>query len=223
VLFATVVVFATACGGTSDAPAQGDVDVPTLLDEAADAMAGLESARFTMERSGASIEIAGLEFVAAEGQYAAPANARAILQVRVGDLSVEMGTIAIGDLVWLTNPLTGGWEEIPEGTGFNIAVIFDPTVGWVPLLTQDLSDISYEGTDGEGHRIHGIIAASRVEFLTAGLVAAQAVEADIWIDPDTSHITKVAFETTLDGAVSEWTIQMSQFDEPVVIEAPAIP
>jgi len=199
------------------------MDVPTLLDQAAEAMAGLESARFSMERGGASIEIAGFEFVTAEGQYAAPASARAILRARVGDLSVEMGTIAVGDQVWLTNPLTGEWEEIPEGTGFNIAVIFDPTVGWVPLLTEDLSDISYEGTDGEGHRVHGVIAASRVEFLTAGLVAAQAVEADIWIHPDTAHITRVAFETTLEGAVSEWIIEMSEFDEPVVIEAPSVP
>jgi len=215
---------AASCGG-QDAPPDPSFDVDALIDEAAAAMGSLESARFTMERSGAPVEVAGLEFTSAEGQYDSPGSARAILQVKIGDLAVEVGTIAIDERVWLTNPLTGGWEEIPEETGFNIAVIFDPHVGWVPLLTEDLSDVRYigirDGGSGDRHVIHGSIAASRVEFLTAGLVEAQSVESDIWIHPDSGHITRVEFETTLDGAVSRWIIGLSEFDRPVTIEAPA--
>ncbi|MCJ7724967.1 MAG: LppX_LprAFG lipoprotein [Acidimicrobiia bacterium] len=221
-LLAAALVLA-ACGGTA-APTD-PVDVDALISRAAAAMESLESARFTMVRSGAPVEVAGLEFASAEGQYAAPDSARAILQVRAADIAVEVGTIAVGDRVWLTNPLTGGWEEIAAGSGFNIAVIFDAEVGWVPLLTDDLSGITYVGIrsdgDGDRHMIHGTIAASRIEFLTAGLVEAQAVEADIWIHPESGHITKVEFETTLDGAVSRWVIGLSEFDLPVTIDAPA--
>jgi len=188
-------------------------------------MAVLQSARFTMKRSGAPVEVAGLEFVSAEGQYAAPAAALALLQVRVSDLSVEVGTIAIEERVWLTNPLTGRWEEIPEGTGFNIAIIFDAEVGWVPLLTEDLSDVAYLGVrdDGAGprHVIHGSIAPVRVEFLTAGLVEAQLVESDIWIHPDSGYITRVEFSTDDGGAISQWVIRLSEFDDPVTIDPPA--
>ena len=222
-LLLAVVLVTASCGGT---PASTEpVDVDALIDRAAAAMASLESARFTMVRSGAPVEVAGLEFGSAEGQYAAPDSARAILQVKAADISVEVGTIAVGERVWLTNPLTGGWEEISAGTGFNIAVIFDSEVGWVPLLTEDLSRITYLGMrdedGGARHVVHGTIAASRVEFLTAGLVEAQSVEADISIHPDSGHITRVEFQTTLDGAVSTWTIGLSEFDVPVTIEAPA--
>ncbi|MCB2223002.1 MAG: LppX_LprAFG lipoprotein [Actinobacteria bacterium] len=211
-----------ACGG-ADLEPPADLDV--LLSDAAVAMGSIGSARFEMVRGGAPVEIAGLDFVSAEGQYSAPDRARAILDVKVNDISAEVGTIAIGPKVWLTNPLTGAWEAIPEGSGFNIAVIFDPATGWVPLLTDDLSGVSYAGTadagDGPRYVVHGDIAAPRVEVLTAGLVSAQAVEADIWIHPDTGHITRVEFATVLGGAQSEWTITLSDFDEPVTIEAPS--
>ena len=226
---ATLLIIALAsgaCGGARDiTPPDPSLDVDALIVRAAEAMAGLETARFTMDRAGAPVEIAGFEFVSAEGQYAAPAAARALLQVRVSDLSVELGTIAIDERVWLTNPVTGGWEEIPDGTGFNIAIIFDAEVGWVPLLTDDLSDVSYLGTMDEGsgprHVIHGSIAAERVEFLTAGLVEAQSVESYIWIHPESRHITRVEFATDDRGAVSEWTIRLTEFDEPVIIDPPA--
>lgn len=217
-MLVVLAVAAAACGGGATG---SDVDVDAVIGRAADTMAAITSARFTMERGGDPVEIGGLEFVSAEGVYLAPAGAKAILQVKAADLSVEMGTIAVGDRVWLTNPLTGGWEAIPEGSGFNIATVFDPEVGWVPLLTEDLSAVEYRGTEQGAHVIHGVIAAGRVAFLTAGLVEAQAVEADIRIDVETGHITGVDFATTLDGATSTWSIRMSGFDDPVEVEPPA--
>ena len=84
----------------------------------------------------------------------------------------------------------GGWELIPPESAFNLAIIFDPYVGWGPLLTEDLSEIEYRGMDSDGsadrHHLTGTIAASRIEFLTAGLVEAQAVESDLnlnWLFP----------------------------------------
>ena len=218
-------VVLVSCGGGAEAPPDPDFDVDALIARAAAAMGTVETARFTMERGGAAVEFAGIEFAAAEGQYAAPDRARALLQVRVADLSAELGTIAVGEQVWLTNPLTGAWEEIAPGTGFNIATVFDPEVGWVPLLTEDLSDVTYLGPrDGAGGRreaIRGSISEGRVEFLTAGLVTAQSVDAEIWIDPAAGHITRVEFETDLDGAVSTWLIEMREFDAPVTIDPPA--
>lgn len=218
-LLLVVCVALAACGG-GDEPG-GDLDLDALIERAADTMGTITSARFTMERSGAPVEISGLRFDSAEGVYAAPASAKAILQVKAADLSVEVGTIAVGERVWLTNPLTGEWEEIPLGSGFNIAVVFDPEVGWVPLLTDDLSRVEYRGREDGSDIVHGTIAASRVEFLTAGLVEAQAVEADIWIDAATGHITRVEFATVLDGDRSRWVIEMSGFDESVTIEPPS--
>jgi lipoprotein LprG len=212
-------ILLAGCGGGADQEASADV--AAVIDLAAQTMGGITSAAFAMRRTGAPVEISDLRFDSAEGVYSAPASAKAILQVKAADISVELGTIAIGERVWLTNPLTGQWEEIPAGSGFNIAVVFDPDVGWVPLLTEDLSDIELVGVEGGTYVIHGTIAASRVEFLTAGLVEAQAVEADIWIDGDDGYIERVEFATEFGGAATTWVIEMSGFDEPVTVEPPA--
>jgi lipoprotein LprG len=210
--------------GASPPPASA-ADAAELIDRAAVAMGTIETVRFSMERSGAPIEISGMEFVSADGQFAAPAATRAVLHVRAGDLSVELGTIGIDDAVWLTNPLTSEWEQLAAGTGFNPAVVFDPALGWVPLLTDDLGEVDYRGIDDPGggpqHLIHGIIAEERITSLTAGLVSAQSVEADIWIDPADDRITRVVFETVGDAGVSGWVIELSEFDEPVTIGPPA--
>jgi hypothetical protein len=46
------------------------------------------------------------------------------------------------------------------------------------------------------------------------------VEADIWIHPESKHITRVEFATTIDDAETDWIIRLSDFDEPVTVEAP---
>lgn len=208
-----------ACGGTTDDPASAGPQ--ELVDEAASVMATITSSSFTMERSGAPVEIEGMVFESARGEYAAPDSARAILSVRAGDLAVKLGTIAIGDRVWLTNPLTGAWEQLARGSGFNPAIVFDPHLGWVPLLTEDLTDLRDAGAADGARVVRGVVAASRVEFLTAGLVEAQSVEADIHIDADGGHIVRVEFTTGGETGESEWVIELGDFDAPVTIQAPA--
>jgi hypothetical protein len=214
-----LLLITVSCG--EDQPGTAAVDAEALTADAAAAMATITSTAFTMERSGAPIEISGMVFDTARGEYAAPDAARALLEMTVGDLSLELGTIAVGDRVWLTNPLTGSWEELAVGTGFNPAVVFDPQVGWVPLLTEDLSDPTWLRSEAEVHVIRAEIAAARVEQLTAGLVAAQPVEADLHIDADSSRIVRVEFSTEGSDGVSQWVIEMGDFDAPVTVEPPA--
>lgn len=207
-----------ACGG--EAAESPPPDPRFIVEEAAGAMADVDSARFAMERTGAPVEIEGMEFQSAEGEYASPDAARAILKVTVGDLAVELGTIAIGDRVWLTNPLTGGWDEYPAGAGFNPAIVFDSALGWVPLLTDDLGEPLLVGTESGAYVIRGTVAPARVELLTSGLVEAQSVVADIHIDTSDYRIVKVVFSTQSETGESDWNIELDDYDTPVTIEPP---
>ncbi len=211
-----------ACGDSSPAGSTLPPDPDVILREATAAMSEVETLSFELTRSGAPITVANLQFDAAGGQYRAPDSAQAVLKVKAGGISVEVATVAIGDRVWITNPLSQQWEEFPAGTGFNPAIIFDPEVGWEPLLGADLSAIELAGGRGDGdpYVITGTVAPRRVEVLTAGLVAGQAVDVELTIDAATALVTMVAFTTVAEAGDSDWLLDLSDFGDPVNIEPP---
>ncbi len=209
---------ATACG--SDAAPAEEVDGVELLAMSAAAMERVESARYEMERDGATVTVQGLTFDGAVGEYGAPDSARAILRMRAGDIAVELGTISIGPRTWVTSPLTGAWEELEPGTGFNPAMLFDPEQGWTPMLTTDISAVEYVGTDGDLQVVKGTLAGDRVAVLTAGVAAAQPVEMEIRLDREAMLLARLEFITVGDEGESSWVIRLSEYDRPVDIQAP---
>jgi lipoprotein LprG len=221
----TIALIAASCGGSdgaSEVPEPPAVDV--VVRRAADAMAELETARFEMERSGAPVRVSGIVFDSALGVYEGPDAAKAVLGGQAGDLAVELGTISIGPRTWLTNPLTGAWEELEPGTGFNPAVIFDAEVGWRAILLS-LIEPTYEGGADHGGEglwlVSGTIPPERIATLTMGLVEPQPVEVDLFVDPGTDLLRRVEFTTEGEDGGSDWVITLSEFDEPVTIDPPA--
>jgi len=211
-----VAVLAAAC----TRPAPGVLDAADLIAGGVSAMQDVATARFEMTRSGAPVAVQGLVFDSARGRYAAPASADAILRMRAGDLAVELGTVSVAQRTWLTNPLTGRWEELRPGTGFNPAVLFDSDDGWVALL-HDLGELEVVTPGGATHHLAGRVPAARVEILTAGLVPGQAVRIDLWLDAAAGHIRRLGFSTMGDAGRSDWVIVLSDFDAPVQIQPPA--
>jgi hypothetical protein len=208
---------AAACGGGSGA---APLDPLPLLAQSRSAMAAVETASFEMTRAGAPVTIEGFEFSSAVGRYAAPAAAEAVMRVKAGDITLEMGTISVGERTWLTNPLTGRWEELTPGTGFNPAVLFDPDTGWSALLA-DLAGVAFVGTEDGANHLTGTIPGERVETLTAGIAEAQSVLLHLWLDDSTGLIRRLELSTTGDAGVSDWVLTLSEYGEPVQIEAPA--
>jgi len=192
-----------------------------ILADAAVTMQAVETLRYEISLSGAPITLLGVELRSATGQYAAPDSSQAVLEAAIGGLTIELATIAIGETSWLTNPLTGGWDEYTGSRAFNPAIIFDPELGWKPLLTTDLSDAAYT-VDGDTYLVTGTAAGARVEVLTAGLVESQPVDIAFEIDRETSLVTRMEFSTTGETGVTIWVLELSEFDEPVSIDPPEV-
>lgn len=205
-----------ACGGSAQSAPPADA---VRLDASA-AMATVTAASFTIVRDGAPITISGLEFASATGVYAAPDRARAVLEVKAGDVTARLGTIAVGDRVWLTDPVTGRWNELDPGTGFNPAVVFDVDVGWAAILGTDMADAVSESKDADRVLLTGTVSADRVGVLTAGLAEPQPTEIEMLIDRSSWRLAIVAFETSGPNGVSSWRIEISDYDEPVDVEPP---
>ncbi|MBT8217424.1 MAG: LppX_LprAFG lipoprotein [Acidimicrobiia bacterium] len=225
VLVVVVALVAAGCGD-DDADDTTTTTLPSadeVLAEAALTMEGVDSLRFEMELSGTPITLLGVELRSARGQYAAPESSRAILEAAIGGLTIELGTIAIGGTSWVTNPLTGDWEEYTGSRAFNPAIMFDPELGWRPLLTTDIRDTRLIEPAAEGvYTVAGTAAASRVEVLTAGLVEGQPVDVEIDVDRESGVVTRMDFVTSDEAGLTTWMLRLSEFGSDVTIEPPEV-
>lgn len=217
-----------ACGGDDETSADLEaLDPQAVLAESAEAMHALIGARFELARSGAPVYIdtsGVLAYETASGRYSAPRSADALITVTAVGITTEVGAIAVDGVTWLTNPVSGEWELLPESLQFDPTVLFDPEQGWRPLLTTDMSDVAFvdDPTLADGVvRIRGTAAADRLEVITAGLVTDQATEIDLWIDTD-RRVIRAEFSSELDGEVSDWVMTFSDFGQSFVIEPPDV-
>ena len=131
------------------------------------------------------------------------------------NLATRLGAVAVDDEVWISNPVTGDFETLPAGYDIDPSKFFDPKNGWQPLLAN-LQDVTLVGVDdrgGERYHITGTAPAAQVSDITVGLVQGQDVAVDFWIHPDTYLVTAAEFETTIDGATSDWALELDHYGD----------
>lgn len=212
-----------------DDGAVGDpnADAGEVLAAAAVAMSEVTSVEFALERSGAPVFIDQFESIALTslvGQFTVPGEAAAVIDVLIdGNLNTRIGAVALGDEVWISNPVTGQFETLPAGYDIDPSKFFDPTDGWQPLL-ENLSEVELVGIENDGgdrYHLRGVAPATEVTNITVGLVRDQEVPVDLWVHPSTSLVTRAEFTTVIDGAESNWRLDLRQFGEDFVIERPA--
>lgn len=201
-------------------------DPATVVAAAAAAMAGVTSVEFELERTGAPIYIDEFESLALDGligQFSIPTRARAQLTVTVeGNLTTEIGAVAIDEEVWISNPVTGDFETLPSGFDIDPSRFFDPEGGWQPLLAN-LYDVELVGIDrdgGERYHLRGVAPADEVRNITVGLVRDQEVPVELWIHPGTFLVTRAEFETTIDGGSAQWRLDLARYGESFTIRPP---
>jgi lipoprotein LprG len=217
-----------ACG--SDAEPEGEplpADADTILAAASTSMGEVTSVRFRLERSGAPLYIDEFEKIRLdelEGRYEAPSSADALLDVTVnGATPARLGAIALEEEVWLSNPITGTFEPLPDGYDIDPTAFFDPTGGWRPLLAEieDAELVGEEDRDGVRYHVRGTAPAARMEAITAGLVD-QEITVDFWLRRDSGLVTASEFTTTFEGASTAWVLELSDYGEEFEIEAPDV-
>ena len=225
-LLAVVLVVVLALSGCSSGKGDedGDVTVGAILARSAAAMAGVETAGFSIEHTGAEVFIDDarrIRFDGAKGRYAAPAKADAVVKVNAMGIATEVGAIAIDGRTWITNPVTGKWQDAPGGLSFDPTILFDPETGWRSLLSEGLQDPVLVAGDGDDkrHHVRSTVAADRVSILTGGLVDEPSV-LDLWIDPDTDLVSEAGFDVDTDAGPTSWRLHLRNYGDDVTITAP---
>ena len=228
--------FGGLAGGTAE-EASAEAAVPTtttvpgprlegsaaeLVAASAEAMAAVTSARFDVTRTGAPVYIDVVEELALDavvGRFQAPADADALVTVTVsGDLATVLGAVALGSDIWLSNPITGEFEPLPPSYDIDPSRFFDPTGGWHPLLAGLIDPELVR--DADTIHLRGTAPKAELRKVTAGLVRADDVVLDLWIDPYTALVVRVEFSVEDRHGVSDWVLELSDYGTPFAIEAP---
>lgn len=222
-LVLSAALVAAGCGGGDSDPTTTLPSVEAVLAEAALTMQSTDTLSYEIELTGAPVTLLGVELRGARGQYAAPDASQAVLSAAIGGLVIELGTIAIGETSWVTNPLTGDWDEYTGSRAFNPAIMFDPDLGWRPLLTEDISEARLvTPVEGDTYLVAGTAAGARVEVLTAGLVESQPVALELSVDRSSGHVTRMDFSTVGESGETRWVLDLSEFGADVSIDPPQV-
>lgn len=209
---------------TPEADTTEAADPQEILDAAADGMAAVEGVAFTIDRTGAEVYIddgENLAFVSAEGRFGAPASADAVVTVELGSATLQVGAVAIDGTIWLTDPVSGSWDEASESLTFDPATLFDPEIGWRALLAEDLTDVELVSAEEDVAVLTGVAAAERVDVLTGGIVE-EAAPVELTIDTEADVISSVEFAVDTDDGVAEWRVDLDSYGAQVDVTAPPL-
>lgn len=231
VLIVALVWMLSSCA-SEPAPTPTPTPDPQAVAEQAGAATGaVDSLHFVFQRDGAPAFVDAdktLVFRSAEGDYVAPDKMQAAVKILAGSFVAEVQVISIGETQWMTNLLTGNWEEVPEGWGLDPAAFFDSKAGIPNIMAHDLSvtrldgPIEVEGLKGGFWHLSGEVGGEHVTVMSGGLIPPGNVELEAWVDPVTFlvHRVHLLLPDSDPQEPTEWTIEFSEFGKPVEIVAP---
>lgn len=222
-LVATVVaslllLLPAACGGD---------DAPSAEELVAQSSAATELAKtfhFVFDVQGVPETATGIQLQAAEGDVVVPDRVAADVSGRLGPVPLQTQLVAIGEEVWIKNPLRGSWEQVDVGT--TPGVLLDPATGVLGVM-QDvtgLEEAEPEQIGGVPVRVlRGSASAKAVGPLVAVSGGGGDVDVTLWIGEEDKLLRRVQ----VDGAVADGepdrarrVVDLSRFDAPVTIAKP---
>jgi hypothetical protein len=216
------VALAPACGGGGGSNINvDDVDAAVLLEGAAARVEELSTFHFDLAFSGGAANIlGGINMRDAEGDFAGLDNYQATLHASVGPINADLEVRNVDGVGWLTNPLTGRWEQ----QDISVAQVFDISTGVTALMrsVQDPVVTRAEKLDGvDVYRVEAQLASNDLTLIP-GARAGETLDAIAWIGVDDTLVRRLEvsghlFSASETGTV---TVRLSRFNEPVTIESP---
>jgi len=207
-------------------PAPRELTPKEVLDRSADALDKATTAHFVLEQQNGSMALAsGVQIANAEGDVQRPDRMSMKFTLRLAGFSAEAQLIAVGEDLFITNPLSGQWQKAPSRTG--APRVLDQERGMSSLLRKvtDAQRVGNESLDSaQTQHLKGRVAATSFADMTGGQPSGDAVAGDLWVGSDDFLPRQVRLEGVLgpgDTAQTVRTLKFSKFNAPVTIERPS--
>jgi len=226
----------TACQGTS-------ATIPTppnpsdLLDHAGETIQTTKFVKIKLQASGAPVYIntvgaGAVQFLSADGAYAAPDRASAVVKAKLLGVSGQVDIVSIGDGQWYRNAILTGGKFLPSqfAPGFNAAKLVSSDQG-IRSALQSVTGITLVGRENmfgtDVFHLKGKADGSKVTSLTVGLIqSTTSVDIDVYIDTATYRAIRVVMVQPETVSATQpkpttWDLELYDYDQPVTIDSPA--
>ena len=221
-----VLAIAFACGGASPSstPAPVALSPQEVLARSGETMESLNSFHFLLRHEvGSTTLIPGLAVDEAEGDVVKPDRLSADFTAKFGNILVKASVVAIGDINYMTNPLTGEWETVE--TKVSPLGFFNPSEGISGMMAglEQATLVEGPAKSGDEYVLAGLLEAVLLGPLLGETLEDQRVETKLTIRADSFHLTKVVFDgkviPTDDDEVVR-VITLSRFNDDLRVEPP---
>ena len=204
-------------------PTPTPINPQAIVDESAAAMAALNSFQFalTHNNDGGTPLTLGMLLTDASGTVGVPDRVALDFNgVSAGRFSVSGSVIAVGEDVYMTNPLTGDWHQV--GGDASPLNFFNPAQGIADIMAQ-MRDATLVSHDAAAYRIDGRLPADALASMFGAAADESVVRAALTIDKPSLYLSKAV----LDGRITPneadelaRTITLFDFNRPVDIAPP---
>ena len=156
-------------------PTPVPLSVQEILQRSGEATGVLGTFRFTLEHNkGGGTPISETVVVTeVEGEVVSPDSISITFAGTFGRFAVKSSIVTIGSESYMTNPVTGVWEQV--STGVSPLGFFDPQEGIGSMMTQ-MRDAVLVSRTPEEYRIDGILTSEELRPLLGTVLAGLDVE-----------------------------------------------
>lgn len=203
-------------------PTPTPINPQAIVDESAAAMAALDSFRFALTHNDGGTPLAlGMLLTDASGTVDVPDKVALDFNgVSAGRFAVSGSVIAVGEDVYMTNPLTGDWHQV--GGDASPLNFFNPAQGIAEIMAQ-MRDVSLVSHDEAAYRIDGALPANALASLFGAAADESMVRAALTIDKPSLHLSKAVLDGRITPSEADGlarTITLFDFNRPVDIAPP---
>lgn len=227
-LLLTLVLLIYGCGDTFPPATPAPTATPTpinpqaILDDCGRAMSALTSFRFRIEHddNGGTPLAQGMTLTEANGSVVVPDQLAVDFIGTSGNFVVKGSLIAVGEEVYMMNPLSGEWHT--ASSALNPLEFFDPSQGIAKILAQ-VENATLISHDTAKYRIGGRLPTESLAPLFGDTAPHSNVDVMLAIDRTHLYLMQARLAgritpTEEDGLTR--TVTLSQFNEPVDIAIP---
>lgn len=190
-------------------------------------MALLDSFQFELSHRNGGTPIAdGLVVKEVVGNVVKPDRLKLSWEGTFAGFFVRADVVTVGGETYMTDPISGRWG--PLSGDVNPLGFFDPAVG-IASIMSDLTEVSLlglEAIDGvQTYRMNGKLPSRSLAPLLGTVAPDLMVDTEAWIGVENMYLYQVVFKgiiTTGDADNVRRTIKLSNFNQPVTIEAPLL-
>ena len=233
-LTATSTAFAsTVTAGTPTLPvATSEPRAQAVVDKARARLDQVNTVRFALAVEGDLYidDLKSQRLRSAEGDLVRPDRVSVTAKVSVGPVNATIRFIQIGTDAYITNILSGKWEQAPAGFAYDPRLLFDRDRGAPAILNnvrgwQYVEDTKVNGVDVQ--HVRGPVAVQTVGALV-GALRGDTADVDLYVDPRTNDIVRFVIAERPEVAVApspvaaRWTLDLSRQNEKITIDPPKI-